>query len=687
MKAYEADKIRNITLLGHGGSGKTSITEAALFTAKLTTRLGKTEDGNTVSDFDKEETARAISISTSLIPIEWEGYKINFLDTPGYFDFIAEAQSSIKVTGGVIITVDATSGVEVGTEKAWDMAMARNIPTFIFVNKMDRDTANFEKVLKELRETFGKKIAPFQIPLGANETFIGNVNVAKMVAWEYTGKDCIAKPIPDALLDKAHEIREMLMESVAESDEVLMDKYFGGEPFTEDEIQNGLRAGIISGSVVPVICGAANKNIGIHTMLSMITDYSPSPMDMPAKEGINPYTKQKVKRTLEFNEPFSAQVFKTIIDPYVGKISLLKMISGKLTPDTEVFNANKDEKEKISNLFILRGKQQIDVTAALAGDIVAVAKLHHTVTGDTLCSVNAPIMYSKIDISEPQLYLAIEPKAKGDEDKIHIGLTKLAEEDPSFSFARNTETKQTLIKGQGELHIKVIVSKLKSKFGVDVELSDAKVPYRETIKGTADVQGKHKKQSGGHGQYGDVKIKFEPSSEEFEFHENVFGGAVPKSYIPAVEKGLREAMEHGVLAGFPVINIKATLHDGSYHDVDSSEMAFKIAATIAFKKGIETASPVLLEPMAELKVIIPEVYMGEVMGDLNKRRGRIMGIEPQVSGDQLIIAEVPQSEVFQYATDLRSITQARGSFTSKFARYEEAPPFISEKVIAAAKNQ
>ncbi len=686
MKAYETEKIRNIALLGHGGSGKTSITEAALYTAKLTTRIGRTEDGNTVSDFDKEEVSRNISISTSLIPIEWEGYKINFLDTPGYFDFIGEVQSSVKVTGGIIITVDATSGVEVGTEKAWAMAMARNIPTFIFVNKMDRENANYEKVLGELRETFGKKVAPFQIPLGANGSFIGNVNVARMIAREYTGKTCIDKPIPDSLIDKAKEIREMLMESVAESDELLMEKYFAGEAFTEEEIQSGLRAGIIAGEIVPVICGAATGNIGIHTMLDVITDYSPSPKDMPAKEGVNPYTKQKVRRTLEADEPFSAQVFKTIVDPYVGKISLLKIISGSLTPDTEVLNANKDEKEKIANLFLLRGKQQIDVDKAAAGDIIAVAKLQHTITGDTLCSVNAPLIYSKIDFSEPQLYLAIEPKAKGDEEKINMGLIKLVEEDPSFLFERNVETKQTLIRGQGELHIKVLVSKLKSKFGVDVELSDARVPYRETIKGKSDVQGKHKKQSGGHGQYGDVKIKFEPSAEEFEFQETVFGGSVPKSYIPAVEKGLRESAEHGVLAGYPVINMKAILYDGSYHDVDSSEMAFKIAAGIAFRKGIQEAKPILLEPISELKVIVPETYMGEVMGDLNKRRGRIIGIEPQINSEQLIVAEVPQSEVFKYATDLRSITQARGTFTTKFVRYEEAPPFISEQVIAAAKE-
>lgn len=685
MKRYEADRIRNIALLGHGGSGKTTATEAALYTAKLVSRMGKVEDGNTVSDFDKEETARGFSVSTSVIPIEWKDHKINLIDTPGYFDFIGEVQGSIKAAGGIIIFVDAASGIEVGTEKAWKIAVEKKTPTFIFVNKMDRENADYQKVLNELREKFGKKIAPFQIPLGEKENFVGNVNIARMKAREYNGKDCVDKEIPPELMDQALEIREMLLESVAESDEVLMEKYFAGETFTEAEIQEGLRRGVISGDVVPVICGSAAKNIGIHTLLDMINDFSPSPKDMPPKQGTNPYTGETVERTLEKGQPFSAQVFKTIVDPYVGKISLLKVISGELTPDMEVLNANKGEKEKLGNPFILRGKTQIDVKEIMAGDIAAVAKLQYTNTGDTLCSISDPVVFSGINFEEPQLYLAIEPKAKGDEEKISQGLQRLSEEDPSFIFYRNKETRQTVIRGQGELHIKVIVSKLKNKFGIDVNLSDVTVPYRETIKGKSDVQGKHKKQSGGHGQYGDVKIKFEPSLQEFEFVEDIFGGAVPKAYIPAVEKGLRECMESGVLAGYPVVNVKATLYDGSYHDVDSSEMAFKIAASIAFKKGLEAAKPVLLEPIVEVRVRIPEEYMGDVMGDLNKRRGRIMGMEPQDNGDQLVIAEVPQAEMFKYAIDLRSMTQARGSFTMEFVRYEEVPSSISEKVVEAAK--
>lgn len=685
MKVYQAENIRNIALLGHGGSGKTSLTEAILYTGKLTTRMGRVEDGNTVSDFDKEEIARGISISLSVIPVEWEGFKINLLDIPGYFDFIGEVESMGKAAGGIVILVDATSGIEVGTEKAWELAMSKKKPTFIFINKMDRENANFEKVLNELREKFGKKVAPFQVPIGEKENFVGNVNVAKMVAREYNGKDCVEKPIPDELKDQVMSIREMLLESVAESDEELLEKYFSGEEFTDKEIQEGLRKGVINGDVVPVICGSAVKNIGTHSLLDMLKDYLPSPKDIPPKKGKNPYNGKEVERSLDPGQPFSAQVFKTIVDPYVGKISLLKVISGKLTSDMEVLNANKDEKEKIGTPFLLRGKNQIEVKEVMAGDIAAVSKLQYTNTGDTLCSPNDPVVFSSIDFTEPQLYLAVEPKAKGDEEKINSGLQKLAEEDPSFTVERNVETKQTLIRGQGELHIKVIVSKLKSKFGVDVELSDAEVPYRETIKGKSDVQGKHKKQSGGHGQYGDVKIRFEPSAEEFEFTEEIFGGSVPKQYIPAVEKGLRECLESGVLAGYPVVNIKATLYDGSYHDVDSSEMAFKIAASLAFKKGMEQAKPVLLEPIVQVKVTIPEEYMGDVMGDLNKRRGRIMGMEPQPNGKQLVIAEVPQAEMFKYSNDLRSMTQARGTFTMEFVRYEEVPPAISEKVVEAAK--
>ena len=687
MKVYKGKEIRNVAILGHGGSGKTTLTEAALYTTQVKNRIGSVDDGNTTSDFDKEEIARKTSISTSLIPVEWNNHKINFLDTPGYFDFIGEVQSARKTAGSLLIMMDATSGIEVGTESAWEYAMDKNRPTFIFVNKMDKENADFTKVLEDLREKFGKKIAPFQIPLGEKDGFIGNVNVVKMIAREYDGQNCNEKEIPSEMIDQANEMRELLIESVAESDEDLLEKYFEGEEFTEEEIQQGLRAGVINGEIVPVICGSTVKNVGVHTLMDMIIDYSPSPQDMPPKEGINPITEEPEERGFEEDAPFSAQVFKTIVDPYLGKITLLKVFSGILKNDMEVLNANKDEKEKLGAPFLLRGKDQIEISEVRAGDIAAVSKLQHTMTGDTLCDIDKPIVYSPIEFEEPQLYLAIRPKARGDEEKISSGLQKLSEEDPSFLFERNKETKQVLVRGQGELHIKIICNKLKNKFGVDVELEDAKVPYRETIKNKADVQGKHKKQSGGHGQYGDVKMTFEPSQKDFEFEEKIFGGSVPKSYIPAVEKGIIESMGKGVLAGQPVTKIKATLYDGSYHDVDSSEMAFKIAASIAFKKGMEEAKPILLEPIVKVEVLVPEDYMGDVMGDLNKRRGKINGMEPQNNGKQVVIAEVPQSEMFKYAIDLRSMTQARGKFSMEFLRYEEVPANLTGKIVEALKEE
>lgn len=689
MKVYNGKEIRNVAVLGHGGSGKTTLTEAALYSAKVKNRIGNVDDGNTTSDFDKEEIERRTSISTSVIPIEWHDHKVNFLDTPGYFDFIGEVQSARKVAGSLLIMVDATGGIEVGTESAWEFAMEKNRPTFIFINKMDKENADFQKVLSELREKFGKKVAPFQIPLGANDDFVGNVNVVKMMAREYTGSDCEEKEIPEDMIDEAKSMREMLIESVAESDEALLEKYFEGEEFTEEEIQQGLRTGVISGDIVPVICGSTVKNIGIHTLLDMLVDYSPSAEDLPPKEGVNPDTEEEVERGFEPDEPFSAQVFKTIVDPYLGKITIFKVFSGALKADMEVLNANKNEKEKMGTPFLLRGKEQSEVPEVRAGDIAAVSKLQHTTTGDTLCDIDHPVVFSPIDFDEPQLTLAIKPKARGDEEKISTGLQKLFEEDPSFKFERNKETKQTLIRGQGELHIKIISNKLKNKFGVDLDLEDAKVPYRETIKGKSDVQGKHKKQSGGHGQYGDVKMTFEPSKEHFEFVEKVVGGSVPKAYIPAVEKGIVESMESGVLAGQPVTNIRATLYDGSYHDVDSSEMAFKVAASIAFKKGMEQAKPVLLEPIVKVDILVPEDYMGDVMGDLNKRRGKINGMMPQENGKQLVSAEVPQAEMFKYAIDLRSMTQARGSFDMEFIRYDEVPSNLSKKIIESliAENE
>ncbi|PAB57533.1 elongation factor G [Anaeromicrobium sediminis] len=686
MKQYLSDKIRNVALLGHGGCGKTVLTEAMLYTTKVNNRIGKTEDGNTVSDFNKQEIDRQLSISTSLIPIEWKENKYNILDTPGYFDFVGEVNGALRIAGGAVIVIDASSGVEVGTEKAWKYLAKRKMPRIVYINKMDKDNVNYDKIINQLREHFGKAIAPFAIPLGTDNGLRGLVNVADMVAREYNGKECVDAPIKEEWLERIQPIREMLIESVAESDEELMEKYFEGEEFTEEEIHKGLRKGVLAGDIVPVLVGSAVNNIGTHTLLNMIEDYMPNPKDMAAYEGIHPENEESLIREIKPSEPFSSLIFKTVVDPYVGKISLMKIISGELNSDMEVYNPDKEELEKIGHIFTLRGKKQIDVKKAIAGDIVAVSKLEYASTGDTLCDKNNQIKYKNIFFPQPTLYMAIEPKSKGDEEKIGTGLHKLMEEDPTFIVQRNKETRQTLIGGQGDMHINVITAKLKEKFGVDVTLADPKIPYRETIKGKADVQGKHKKQSGGHGQYGDVKIKFEPANEDFVFEEKIFGGSVPKNYIPAVEKGLKDCMESGVLAGFPVVNMRATLYDGSYHDVDSSEMAFKIAASLAFKKGMEQATPVLLEPIMKVEVIMPDDYMGDIMGDMNKRRGRILGMEPSGDGNQKVIAEAPQSELFKYAIDLRSMTQARGSFTMEFVRYDEVPMHLSEKIIQSYKE-
>jgi elongation factor G len=687
VRAYESDQIRNIVLLGHSSCGKTMMTEAMLFTTNIINRLGKIEEGNTISDFSKEEIARKISIGTSMIPIEWKGYKYNILDTPGYFDFIGEVEGALKVADGAIILLDAASGIEIGTEKALEYIKKRKMPAFIFINKMDKENVNFSNILEDLRKKFGKSVAPFAIPMGETNAFKGFINVVDMIAREYDGKDCIDVPIPDILMESITPIREMLIESVAESDEMLLEKYFNGEMFTTDEIHEGLRKGVLDGAIVPVLVGSAVQNIGMHTLLNMINTYMPSPKDLKFYKGINPIDHQEVTRKIDTDELFSAFIFKTMIDPYIGKISLMKICSGQLNTDMEIYNSEKDEIEKINSLFLLRGKNQINIHQAMAGDIVASAKLQYAATGDTLCDKNAPIQYSRIELFQPTLFMAIEPKTKGDEEKINVGLNRLMEEDLSFTIERNVKTKQTLIGGQGEVHINVITSKLKNKFGIDVQLMEPDIPYCETIKGKSDVQGKHKKQSGGHGQYGDVKIRFEPSTEDFVFEEDIFGGAVPKNYIPAVEKGLRECLNAGVLAGYPVINVKATLYDGSYHDVDSSEMAFKIAASLAFKKGIAAANPVLLEPIMHIEIIVPEEYMGDIMGDMNKRRGKILGMEPLDDGTQKVMAEAPQSELFKYAIDLRSMTQARGSFTMRFERYEEMPQHLSQRVIESSKKE
>jgi len=684
MKTYQTEQIRNIALIGHGSCGKTTLTEAILFATGVTTRQGRVDDGNTVSDFNKEEIARKVSIGTSVIPIEYDNIKINFVDTPGYFDFVGEVYGALRASESVLILVDASAGVEVGTEKSWKYAEEYNLPRAIYVNKMDKENVEFNKVLDAITNQFGNKVVPFTLPIGEGVGFKGIVDVIEEVAYEYNGKNSKKVDIPAELHSEIESIKDSLMEKVAETDEELMEKYFEGEAFTQEEIRKGIKAAIRNRDLIPVIIGSAEKTMGMDVLLNFIKNYMPNPAEIGSVVGYK--DEEKVERKLDAKEPFSALVFKTIVDPFVGKLSIFKVLSGKITKDQEIYNSSKDENEKLGGLFILRGKNQIEVSEIVAGDIGATSKLQYTQTGNTLCDKFNTIVYDKINYPKPTLYLAVEPKAKGDEEKISAALSRLTDEDPTFVVERNAETKQLLIGGQGNMQLAVIIDKLKNQFGVEVNLTKPKVAYRETIKGTASVQGKHKKQSGGAGQYGDVHIRFEPSEKDFEFAEEVFGGVVPKNFFPAVEKGLRESLEHGVLAGYPVVNIKATLFDGSYHPVDSNEMAFKIAASLAFKKGMEQAKPVLLEPIMRVEILIPEEYMGDVMGDMNKRRGRILGMEPQGDGTQLVIAEAPQAELFEYAIDLRSMTQARGSFTMEFLRYEEVPANIAEKIIEEAKK-
>lgn len=649
MKGYTSETIRNVALLGHGGCGKTTFLEAALLATGVTNRMGRVEDGNTVSDYDKMEIERGYSINTSVVPILWKENKINFIDTPGYFDFVGEVNAALRAAEAAVIMVDAGSGIQVGTEAAWKACERYKTPRFIVINKRDKDEFDFHKTFGELKAKFGTKLIPFSWPLSA-------------------------------------EIDEELKEAIAMADEELMDKYFEGEDFTEDEIRNGLKKGIADGNIVPVCSSAFQLGAGLEGLLDLLVTYVPTPLQHGPYAGFND-NNEPVERLSVVDAPVSAFVFKTIVDPFVGKISVMKVVTGKLNSGDEVFNERAGKSEKLGKLFFLRGKNQTELNYAEAGDIVAVAKLQYTLSGDTLCDKSDIIRYLPLDYPEPSYYIAIEAVDKGDEDKMGTGLNKLREEDPSFVVERNTETRQTLLGGQGDIQLSVILAKLKDRFGVSVKTVPQKIAYRETIKGSSDVQGKHKKQSGGAGQYGDVHIRFSPSQQEFEFSEELFGGSVPKNYVPAVEKGLLECMNKGPLAGCKVVNVKAVLYDGSYHDVDSNEMAFKIAASLAFKKGIVEAKPCLLEPIMRLEILVPDDYMGDVMGDMNKRRGKILGMEPLADGGQKLLAEAPQAELFDYAIGLRAMTQGRGSFTMKFDKYEEVPAQLAQKIIEAHKAE
>ena len=687
MKDYTVEKLRNVCLMSHGGAGKTTLAEAMLFNTGVLDRFGKVNDGTTTTDYDPEEIKRKITISTAIAPCEWKDCKINIIDTPGYFDFVGEVRQGIRVSDSAVILVPAKGGVAVGTEKAWAYSKEQGIPKMFFISKMDEENANFFHVLDQLTDNFGKGVIAFQLPIIEGDKFIGVVDVLDMTAKKFDKDKLLDTAVPAALLDKISEIKDALNEAIAETSEELMEKFFSGEEFTAEDIKKGLCTGIADGSIVPVLCGAALQNQGVQTIMDTIIEYMPSPAKKPVFKALKAGADTEIELRTATDESMSALVFKTIADPFVGKISIFRVYSGIFKSDSVVFNSTTEKTEKTAQVFMLRGKKQIPVDKIIAGDIGAVAKLQYTNTNDTLCAQSKPVVLDKIEFPEPALSLAVEPKAKGDEEKISSGLTRLQDEDPTFKVHVNTETHQTVISGVGEQHLDVIVSKLKAKFGVSVNLVDPKVPYRETIKKKVKVEGKHKKQSGGHGQYGHVWVEFEHGeSEDLVFEEKIFGGSVPKQYHPAVEKGLREAILHGILAGFPVVHLKATLVDGSYHDVDSSEMAFKIAARVAYKKGLPLATPVLLEPVSHVEVYISDHYMGDIIGDLNKRRGRILGMNPQEGGLQQVVAEVPTAEMFKYANDLRSMTQGRGSFKQKFDRYEEAPAIVAQKVIEDAKK-
>lgn len=685
MKAYNTREVRNLALVGHSGSGKTNLTEALLYQSGATKQIGHVDQKNTLSDFSKEEKDRGTSIGTSIIPIEWRKMKLNIIDTPGYMDFISEAMGALRAAEAALMIIDATAGVQVGSERMWKYTEEIGLPRIIFVNKIDGENVNFRELMEQIESLFGKKVIPFSVPIGEGENFVGVTDVIFQKGFEYKNAAPEEVELNHDQVKATERMYEEIAEVVAESDEVLMDKYFSGEKFTRDELLRGVTAALLNGDAVPLLVGSAEKGIGIDILLNTIVNYMPAPDDERAHTGFRYESGEE--RTISDTDPFSAVVFKTITDPYVGKISIFKVLSGTISKDTALFNSSQDVEEKNTGIFVIRGKEQLPVDAIHAGDIGAVAKLTVTKTGDTLCDKAHKVVYKRVKMPQPVYFYAIEAASKNDEEKLTTSLRKLQDEDPGIVLNRNAETKQMTIGGQGNVHLDVILDKLKNTFGVEVKKVPFIVPYRETIRGTASVQGKHKKQSGGAGQYGDVWIRFEPTDEGFVFDEEVFGGSVPRNYFPAVEKGLEESMEKGVLAGFPVTGVKAVLYDGSYHDVDSNEVSFKMAASIAFKKGIAEAKPVLLEPIMAVEVAVPDEYMGDVMGDMNKRRGRILGMDQQPGGGQLIMAEAPQAEMYEYAIDLRAMTQGRGSFTMEFVRYEEVPAQLAEEIIEKSKKE
>ncbi len=688
MKDYNASNIRNVAVVGHGSDGKTTLVESLLYYAGAIDRQGRVEDGSTTTDCEPEEIKRQISISAAMAPLEWKETKINFIDVPGYFDFAGEMVGPMAVCEGALIAVGAVSGLTVGAEKAWKMCEKTGTAKMIVINQMDRDNANFEKALQTVKDQYGTHIAPIEVPIIENGKFVGVVCVLENKAFMGEGKTYQEVDVPASMQSDVESAREAIMEAAAGADEELMEKFFEEMELSPEDTIKGLRKGIVDGTIVPVVCCSAITRIGVAKLLDHVINLMPAPAGVKLT-GINPRTDAEETRVCSEDQPFSARVFKTLADPFVGKLSLLKVTSGVLTSSTALYNANADKTEKPGTIYIQRGKKQTPTDKVVAGDICALAKLASVSTSNTLSDAANPIQFPDLDFPAPCISMAVYAKKAGDEDKIFSGLSRLMEEDPTITISKNVETTESVLSGLGEMHIDVVAKKLQSKFGAECVLQLPRIPYRESIKKPIDVEGRHKKQTGGHGQFGDVKIKFRPNDDpgdiEFHFEDAVVGGTVPRNFIPAVEKGLRENISRGVLAGYPVVSLTAQLYDGGYHPVDSSEMAFKTAARLAFKQ-LSTANPVLLEPIYSVKVYVPDEYMGDIIGDMNKRRGRIMGMD-QVDGQQCVSAEVPLGEMFKYATDLRSMTQARGSFEMQFERYEEVPAADAKKIIESAKRE
>jgi elongation factor G len=690
MGKYESSNLRNITMVGHGGTGKTSLCESLLFITGKSDKLGRVDDASSTFDFEPEEQKRRISISLAANFVEWDKHKVNIIDTPGDSNFSFDTKYSLRAADGAIVIIDAVGGVEFQTENVWGYADDFSLPRMIFVNKMDRERADFFKVLEEVNQVLGKKATPCYLPIGAEESFRGLIDLINMKALIFT--DPKGKPkkedIPEDLLDTAQVYRETMVEDIAECDEDLMDKYLEEGELSPEELKKGLRKGITAGDLVPVLCGTAIKSMGSVPLLDMIVDYMPSPLDRGPVTGIIPGSDNEEERAPDENAPFSAMVFKTIADPYAGKLTLFRVFSGTLSSDLNFYNTSKDCTERPGNIFYLEGKNQKPAETLVPGDIAAVAKLKETATGDTLCNEKSPIIFEPILPSHPVVSYAVEPKSKGDEEKIVSSFSRLLEEDPSLTFKRNIETKEAILSGVGQVHIDVTIERLKRKFGVEMVLKQPKVPYKETIKGKTNIQGKYKKQSGGRGQYGDAWLDIEPlpRGEGFEFVDKIVGGVIPKTYIPAVEKGIVEAMEEGIISGCPVVDVRVSVVDGSYHTVDSSEMAFKIAGSMGFKKGFMLCQPTLLEPIVDIDIEVPDDYTGDIIGDLNSRRGRVLGMDKK-GRNSLIKGQVPYAEILDYAPILTSITSGRGTFSYEVSHYEEVPGNLQEKIIAEAKKE